>query len=117
VETSALPTGGDLHAEAQAREAQKPSGPLEARLQEDRNRESALRNGEQGQGQQGYSQPMSDAEKAKLDSLAREGVAGPAERRPDRQLEPAGQGGRTPGAQHQRDVQNTQDPQDRDRSR
>ncbi|MBB5840376.1 hypothetical protein [Kribbella italica] len=111
METSAMPTGGDLRAEAQAREAQKPSGPLEARLDDDRNREEALKNGERGQGQQGYSQPMSDTEKAKLDSLARDGVTGPAERRPDRQLEPAGQAGRTPGAQHQRDTQPTQDPE------
>jgi hypothetical protein len=62
---------------------------------------------------------MSEDEKAKLDAVTREGVTGPAERpaRSDRQLEPAGQGGLTAGAQHQRDTQRTQEPEGRDQDR
>jgi hypothetical protein len=115
VETSALPTGGDKRAEAQAREAQNPSGPLETRLAEDRR--AAQQDGQRSNGQQSNAPAMSRDEMAKLAAVAREGVASPAEgaTRSDRQLEPAGQAGRTPGAQHQRDTERGRDPQGRDR--
>ncbi|MGC4940162.1 hypothetical protein [Kribbella sp. DT2] len=67
----------------------------------------------EGNGQQTASS-ITDADMAKLDALTHEGVAGHTERpRDDRQLQPAGQGGRTPGAQHQQATQTTpqQDPE------